>query len=210
MRNRNAPGFGGVRELMMGAPCSFEDPAITQKQAYDFAGGHEESIHNLAGVRYRGEMAAERGSKGRKEDAAVWPKFEEWDERRGGIIFREQLYLAGIKRTELFEGTIETTPADFRSLRTTGVTMEALLKTDAKTLERRVGHCKGSTDRYIIAAEAVSYWPRDWPPKNVQNEKAPANAEAIECRRRESKALLPVAFQWYRALAKTMQLERVA
>jgi hypothetical protein len=33
--------------------------------------------------------------------------------------------------------------------------MEALLKTDAKTLKRRVGHRQGSTDSYILAAEAV-------------------------------------------------------
>jgi hypothetical protein len=79
--------------------------------------------------------------------------------------------------------------------------MEALLKTDAKTLERRVGHAKGRTDRYIIAAEAVGLGQIGDPfgplPQSLvlatvlaiqsaQNEKAPAVEGAVECRRRES------------------------
>jgi integrase len=86
----------------------------------------------------------------------VWPAFEQWDADMGGVTVRSHLVLAGVTRAALHEGTRESVRADLRTFRTTGVTFEAMLGTDAKTIERRTGHASGvSTDVYIRAAEDV-------------------------------------------------------
>jgi integrase len=91
------------------------------------------------------------------ERTPLWPDLSQWNSDRGGMTFREDLRTAGVQREELYTGNEETTPADLRSLRTTGATLAAISGIQGKTLERRIGHGGGATvDRYVGIAEDIT------------------------------------------------------
>jgi integrase len=91
------------------------------------------------------------------ENTPLWPALSPWNSDRAGMTFREDLREAGIQREDLYTGNEETTPADLRSLRTTGATFAAISGIQGKTLERRIGHGGGATvDRYVGIAEDIT------------------------------------------------------
>ncbi len=71
---------------------------------------------------------------------------------------REHLQRAGVTRADLFEQSDGTKRITFYDLRATGITWEALAKTDTLTIMQRAGHTEYKTTLgYIREAEAVGY-----------------------------------------------------
>lgn len=62
------------------------------------------------------------------------------DVEKNADMVRKHLRAAGIERSELFDGTDDLMPFDFRSLRTTGCTWHAMQGTDSWVLARWAGH----------------------------------------------------------------------
>jgi hypothetical protein len=56
------------------------------------------------------------------------------------IVFRAQLKLAGVERTELHEDTATHERIDFRSIRDTGITWRFLAGHRAEAVQREAGH----------------------------------------------------------------------
>src|SRR5260370_29160142 len=70
------------------------------------------------------------------------------------ILLRQHLKLAGIDRPRLFEDTATTIRVNFRSLRDSGITWEALAGTEAARIQSRAGHEHiATTLGYIKAVE---------------------------------------------------------
>jgi integrase len=77
-----------------------------------------------------------------------------FEERLAGR-FREHLAAAGITRARLTADNETEEPIDFRSLRDSHATWQAIAGLSPKVIQRRLGHRSGgTTDRYIKAAHA--------------------------------------------------------
>jgi integrase len=76
-------------------------------------------------------------------------------EDRNAGAFRRHLAAAGVTRARLTADNETEEPADFRSLRDSYATWQALAGIPDKRIQRRLGHASNqTTDRYIKAAEA--------------------------------------------------------
>ncbi len=75
-------------------------------------------------------------------------------DNKRAILLRQHLKLAGIDRPRLFEDTATTIRVNFRSLRDSGITWEALAGTEAARIQSRAGHEHiATTLGYIKAVE---------------------------------------------------------
>jgi hypothetical protein len=61
-------------------------------------------------------------------------------DNRRAILFRVHLHAAKLERTRLFEDTATTMAINFRSLRDSGITWEALASTPVDRIHARAGH----------------------------------------------------------------------
>ncbi len=72
-------------------------------------------------------------------------------------LLREHLRLAGVTRARLFADTATLRPVDFRSLRDSGITCEALAGTPLQVIKARAGHENIETTLgYVKVAEDLS------------------------------------------------------
>jgi len=75
-------------------------------------------------------------------------------DNRRAILFRVHLHAAKLERVRLFEDTATTMAINFRSLRDSGITWEALAGTPVDRIQARAGHEHiATTLGYVKAVE---------------------------------------------------------
>ncbi len=88
------------------------------------------------------------------DDEPVMPLLARGEDRNAGV-FRAHIEAAGVARARLTADNETEEPADFRTLRDSYATWQALAGVPDKRIQRRLGHATNTTtDRYIKAAEA--------------------------------------------------------
>jgi hypothetical protein len=86
--------------------------------------------------------------------APVAPLLGKVGDNRRAALFREHLTLAGVDRPRIFEDTATTIRINFRSLRDSGITWEALAGTPVDRIQSRAGHEHiATTLGYVKAVE---------------------------------------------------------
>ena len=84
----------------------------------------------------------------------VAPLLAEVADNKRAALLREHLRLAKLDRPRLLEDTATTMPVNFRSLRDSGITWEALARTPVERIQARAGHEHVSTTiEYVKAVE---------------------------------------------------------